>query len=107
MFENQNISYSIYLPEKIMIYCKFLLLIHIRAFINMLNTRVYLAFKEHSSWQRLLGPKKSPRKSTYIGPKVHIVATWGTIKKLNFSTPLGDSSWHALPNLPKLADILA
>ena len=51
--------------------------------------------------------KKSPRKSTYIGPKVHIVATWGTLKKLNFSTPLGDSSWHALPNLPKLADILA
>ena len=46
MFENQNISYSIYLPEKIMIYCKFLLLIHIRAFINMLNTRVYLAFRE-------------------------------------------------------------
>ena len=73
----------------------------------MLNTRVYLAFKEHSSWQRLLGPKKSPRKSTYIRPKVHIVATWGTLKKLNFSTPLGDSSWHALPNLPKLADILA
>ena len=34
----------------------------------------------HSSWQRLLGPKKSPRKSTYIGPKVHIVATWGTLK---------------------------
>ena len=47
---------------------------------------------QHSSWQRLLGPKKSPRKSTYIGPKVHIVATWGTLKKLNFSTPLGDSS---------------
>ena len=48
--------------------------------------------KNHSSWQCLLGPKKSPRKSTYIGPKVHIVATWGTLKKLNFSTPLGDSS---------------
>ena len=39
--------------------------------------------------------KKSPSKSTYIGPK------------LIFSTPLGDSSWHALPNLPKLADISA
>jgi len=33
--------------------------------------------------------------------------TWGNQKKLHFSTPLGDSSWHALPNLPKLADILA
>ena len=54
-----------------------------------------------------LGQKKTPSKSTYIGPKIHIVATWGTIKELNFSTPLGDSSWHALPNLPKLADILA
>ena len=28
-------------------------------------------------------------------------------KKLKNSTPLGDSSWHALPNLPILADILA
>ena len=26
--------------------------------------------------------KKSPSKSTYIGPKVHIAATWETIKKL-------------------------
>ena len=60
----------------------------------------------HSSRQRLLG-QKSTSKSTYMGPKVHIVATWGTLKKLNFSTPLGDSTWHALPNLPKLADILA
>ena len=51
--------------------------------------------------------KKSPSKSTYIGPKVYIAAAWETIKKLIFSTPLGDSSWHALPNLPKLADILA
>ena len=48
--------------------------------------------ENHSSWQCLLGPKKSPRKSTYIGPKVYIVGTWGTLKKLNFSTPLGDSS---------------
>ena len=49
-------------------------------------------FNIHSSWQWLPGPKKSSSKSTYIGTKVHIVATWGTIKKLNFSTPLGDSS---------------
>ena len=51
--------------------------------------------------------KKSSSKSANIAPKVHIVATWETIKKLKNSTPLGDSSWHALPNLPKLADILA
>ena len=31
--------------------------------------------------------KKSPRKSTHIGSKVHIVATWGTIKRLNISNP--------------------
>ena len=37
----------------------------------------------------------------------YVIATWGTIKKLDFSTPFGDSSWHALPILPKLADILA
>ena len=24
---------------------------------------------------------------TYIGPKVHVVATWGTIKELSISTP--------------------
>ena len=29
----------------------------------------------HRSWQPLLGPKKSPSQSIYIGPKVHIVAT--------------------------------
>ena len=31
--------------------------------------------------------KKSPSKSIYIGPKVHIVATWGTIKKFDISPP--------------------
>ena len=31
--------------------------------------------------------KKSPSKSTHIGSKVHIVATWGTIKRLNISNP--------------------
>ena len=31
--------------------------------------------------------QKSPSKSIYIGPKVHIVATWGTIKKFTISTP--------------------
>ena len=51
--------------------------------------------------------KKSSSKSTNIGPMVHIVTTWETIKKLKNSTPLGDSSWHGLPNLPKLADFLA
>ena len=51
--------------------------------------------------------KKSSSKSANIGSKVHIVATWETIKELKSSTPLGDSSWHALPNLPKLADFLA
>ena len=61
----------------------------------------------HSSWQWLLGPKKSSSKSTNIGPKAHIVATWETIKKLKNNTPLGDSSYHALPNLPKWLDILA
>ena len=25
--------------------------------------------------------------STYIEPKVHVVATWGTIKELSISTP--------------------
>ena len=51
--------------------------------------------------------KKSPSQSIYIGPKVHIVATWNTIKQKILMTPLGNSTWHALPNLPKLADILA
>ena len=51
--------------------------------------------------------KKSPSQSIYIGPKVHIVATWDTIKQKILTTPLGDSSWYGLPNLPKLADILA
>ena len=51
--------------------------------------------------------KKSSSKSTNIGPKVHIVTTWESIKKLKNITPLGDSSWHALPNLPILVDILA
>ena len=46
----------------------------------------------HRSWQPLLGPKKSPSQSIYIGLK---------------DSPLGDSSWHGLPNLPKWADILA
>ena len=46
----------------------------------------------HSSWQWLLGPKKSSSKSTNIGPKVHIVTTWETIEKLKNNTPLGDSS---------------
>ena len=64
-------------------------------------------FADHSSWQWLLGPKKSSSKSTNIGPKAHIVATWETIKKLKNNTPLGDSSYHALPNLPKWLDILA
>ena len=41
----------------------------------------------HSSWQPILGPKKSPSKSTYIEPKVHIVATWGTVKQKNLTTP--------------------
>ena len=27
------------------------------------------------------------------------------LKKIKNSTPLGDSSWHALPNLPILEDI--
>ena len=31
--------------------------------------------------------KKSSSKSTNIGPKVHVVATWGTIKELSISTP--------------------
>ena len=43
--------------------------------------------KKHSSWQPILGPKKSPSKSTYIEPKVHIVATWGTVKQKNLTTP--------------------
>ena len=35
-----------------------------------------------------LGQKKvQANLSMYIGPKVHIVDTWGTIKKLNISTP--------------------
>ena len=34
-----------------------------------------------------LNKKKCPSYSAYIGPKVHIVATWGTITKLNISTP--------------------
>ena len=51
--------------------------------------------------------KKSSSKSTYERPKIHILAAWGTINKLNFSIPLGDNSWNALPNLSKLADILA
>ena len=34
--------------------------------------------KKHSSWQPILGPKKSPSKSTYIEPKVHTVAAWGS-----------------------------
>ena len=32
--------------------------------------------------------KKSPGKSTYIEPKVHIVATWGTIKQKIFRRPV-------------------
>ena len=31
--------------------------------------------------------KKSPSKSTHIGSKVHIVATWGTINFFNINTP--------------------
>ena len=58
----------------------------------------------HRSWQPLLGPKKSASQSIYIGPMVHIVATWDTIKQKILTTPLGDNSW---PGLPKLADILA
>ena len=36
---------------------------------------------------RITWAKKSPSKSTYIGPKLHIVATWGTIKFFNINTP--------------------
>ena len=49
-------------------------------------------------------PKKSASQSIYIGPTVHIVATWDTIKQKILTTPLGDNSWHGLP---KLVDILA
>ena len=35
----------------------------------------------------IIWTKKSSSKSTNIGPKVHIVATWETIKKLKNNTP--------------------
>ena len=35
----------------------------------------------------MLSPKEIPSKSTYIELKVHIVATWGTIKQKNLMTP--------------------
>ena len=60
--------------------------------------------KKHSSWQPILGPKKSPSKSTYIEAKVHIVATWGTIKKLNISTPFEGLVVLRLKYLPIWAD---
>ena len=51
------------------------------------ETFIWQAFFRHSSWQWLFEPKKSSSKSTNIGPTVHIVATWETIKKLKNNTP--------------------
>ena len=48
--------------------------------------KIYLVFI-HSSCQPALEQKKSSSKSTCIGSKGHIVATWETIKKLKNSTP--------------------
>ena len=39
------------------------------------NSWVWREVIVHRSWQPLLGPKKSPSLSIYIGPKVLIVAT--------------------------------
>ena len=56
------------------------------SFLHFFGSSLIL-YAEHSSCEQLLGPKKSPSKSTYIGPKVHIVATWGTGKQKNLMTP--------------------
>ena len=49
-------------------------------------------------------PKKSASQSIYIGPMVHIVATWGTIKKLNISTPFEGPVVLRLKDPPIWAD---
>ena len=56
------------------------------------KSSAHIFFKNHKTQltahaNNYLGQKKSPSKSTYIGPKEHIVATWNTVKKFNISTP--------------------
>ena len=47
---------------------------------------VCIFIHHHSSWQPILALEKSPSKSTYIESKVHIVATWGSVKQKNLTT---------------------
>ena len=51
-------------------------------FLTYFDHLLYTQFMPTSTWA-----KKSSSKSTCTGSKVHIVATWETIKKLKNSTP--------------------